>query len=127
MHTYFKSPGILFMLFLLLMPACNIRDFGDTNENPNATSTPITSALLANAITQLGRTPIIPGYYCQYFSQTQYTDESRYRVIPFGFFDYRGIFRHARCTQDALHCRKLRDCCRGLIDRSTQRSNDRQD
>jgi hypothetical protein len=60
-------------------------DFGTLNNNPNQTTEPITSALLTNSLSALGNRTwdaggitTIEGLYCQYFSETQYTDVSRY-------------------------------------------------
>lgn len=63
--------------------ACDTVDFGDTNQNPNNPSTPVTASLLANA--QKG----ISGYianttsnlYVQYLSNGQYDEESRYQTL----------------------------------------------
>jgi hypothetical protein len=59
-------------------------DFGDTNVSPNASPTPLTSALLTNSITLIVPTStavtVLPGLYGQYFSETLYTDASRYSV-----------------------------------------------
>jgi hypothetical protein len=66
---------------LLLGAGCS--DFGDTNVNPNASTVPTTSALLTNALTALGGSTagganFSAGLYAQYFSETQYTDNSLY-------------------------------------------------
>lgn len=59
-------------------------DFGDLNRNPNETTIPVTTALLTNAEAILGgfgwgnAFDIAGGLYGQYFSETQYTDQSRY-------------------------------------------------
>jgi hypothetical protein len=73
----------------LLFTSCKrySSDFGDTNLNPAATTSPILSALLTNV--QAG----IAGYgaqtrgglYCQYFSETQYTDVSLYSLPQLSF------------------------------------------
>lgn len=62
-------------------------DFGDTNVNPGVTSEPILSALLTNVEAGLA------GYgantraalYCQYMSETQYTDVSLYSLPQLNF------------------------------------------
>lgn len=73
--------------FLLATTGCfkKLGDYGTTNNNPNATTAPITSALLTNAIGNLntgvwdqGGFRTINGLYAQYFAETQYTDASRY-------------------------------------------------
>ena len=75
--------SVAFILFC--SNGCDKVDFGDINENPNQTTEPITSALLTNALAvaannvwDQGGIRTIPGYYAQYFSQTQYTEFSRY-------------------------------------------------
>ena len=89
MKNLFKS--ISFILLALLFSTCSLSDFGDTNDNPNATTVPVTSALLTNALagiggwastTALGATE---GLYCQYFSESQYTDASLYAVQKLDF------------------------------------------
>lgn len=78
--------------FIILLGSCKKVDFGDINQNPNQTTEPITSALLANVIGGVnaglgdmgfniwnqGGSRTIAGYYAQYYSQTQYTENSRY-------------------------------------------------
>ena len=72
---------------LLASTGCfkHLGDYGRTNNNPNATTAPITSALLTNALNGLnngvwdqGGFRTLNGIYAQYFSETQYTDASRY-------------------------------------------------
>lgn len=70
---------------LALGPSCKKVDFGTLNNNPNQTTEPITSALLTNALSVIGNRTwdgggitTLGGLYCQYFSETQYTDASRY-------------------------------------------------
>jgi len=72
-------------LTLLFGSSCEKVDFGNINQNPNQTTEPITSALLTNVLAGLsatiwdqGNVRTIAGYYSQYYSQTQYTDNSRY-------------------------------------------------
>ena len=70
----------------MAITGCNkgIDDFGTINRNPNATTVPITSALLTNVLANAGNnvwggaTNTTAGLYCQYMSETQYTDISRY-------------------------------------------------
>lgn len=69
-------------------------DFGDLNNNPNATTVPITSALLTNVLANVGSnvwgTAIntTAGLYCQYMSETQYTDISRYATPTLNWDGY---------------------------------------
>ena len=61
-----------------------IDDFGTINRNPNATTVPITSALLTNVLANSANNVwgsginTTAGLYCQYMAETQYTDISRY-------------------------------------------------
>ena len=77
-----KNKLVAIALSSVVLFGCSksIDDFGDMNVNPNSTPIPVTSALLTNVLSGIGGTAssITPGYYCQYFAQTQYTDESRY-------------------------------------------------
>jgi hypothetical protein len=72
---------------MLLMQSCEkFNTFGDINSNPNATTEPNTAALLTNVLSQIGNTvwgngiTIQAGLNCQYFSETQYTEASRYQL-----------------------------------------------
>ena len=73
-----KKTIIITLLVAITLSGCNwLKDFGDTNLNPAATTSPITAALLTNVESGLGgwhRTGA--DLYCQYFSETQYPDAS---------------------------------------------------
>jgi hypothetical protein len=72
---------ITLTLAVVLVTGCNkLKDFGDTNTNTQATTNPITSALLTNVLSGIGgwATLVTPALYCQYFSETQYPDVSCY-------------------------------------------------
>jgi Starch-binding associating with outer membrane len=83
---------LVFELVLFLSGCSKISDFGDTNVNPATTSTPVTSALLTNVLANFGTAWYsyqLPSYYCQYFSETQYTDVSCYwtnQISPMSIF-----------------------------------------
>jgi len=79
--------------FLIATAVCScskVNDFGNINQNPSATTTPIPSALLTNTLSQLGNDTwdaavtnstgltTVCGFYCQYFSETLYTELSTY-------------------------------------------------
>ncbi len=85
MKNSFKS--IIIVAAAVLFSTCSLSDFGDLNRNPNATTVPVTSALLTNALSGLGgwTQGMNEGLYCQYFSETQYTDASLYSVIQVNF------------------------------------------
>jgi hypothetical protein len=74
---------LIYTLSTVFLVAGGCDDFGDTNVNPNASVTPLTSALLTGAQSTLGNSTtggsnFITGLYAQYFSLTQYTDNSLY-------------------------------------------------
>jgi hypothetical protein len=78
--------------FLLIMASVALlgtgcSKFGDTNVNPNATTTPSTAALLTNVEAQLGgiASQTRGGLYAQYFSETQYTEVSLYALPKLDF------------------------------------------
>jgi hypothetical protein len=83
--------------FLLVGCSKAINDFGDINNNPNATTTPITSALLARTLSEISFNVwgnginVSGGYYCQYLSQTQYTDNSRYATQNLNWDGYYNV------------------------------------
>ncbi|UOE51650.1 SusD/RagB family nutrient-binding outer membrane lipoprotein [Mucilaginibacter sp. SMC90] len=73
--------------FTFLGAGCNkLKDFGDVNNNPAATVTPIPSALLSNVESNLGgyasngTEAISGGQYAQYFTETQYSGTSLYNL-----------------------------------------------
>jgi len=77
-----------------------IKDFGNTNVNPNETPIPVTGALFTRAIAELGGREnglaisayTRPGYYAQYFSETQYPEASLYGVPQLEFAqNYSGL------------------------------------
>jgi len=65
-----------------------ISDFGDTNTNPNSVTSPVTAALLTNALQVTGPNALgvntfqgpRAALYCQYISETQYTDAQQYSL-----------------------------------------------
>src|SRR5687767_9661696 len=82
------------MLFALaavfVLAGCEkIKDFGDTNVNPNGTAVPSTAALLTNVLAGLGglAAQTGPGLYAQQISETQYTEVSLY-ALPRLEFDF---------------------------------------
>src|SRR6478736_4807412 len=85
------SRSLLFYCIIFLAISCSkIDEFGNINQNPAGNSTPVTSALLTNALSMLdqdvwdawitdgaGLTTTC-GYYCQYFAQLSYPEISNY-------------------------------------------------
>jgi hypothetical protein len=95
MKKAFKIASLVFTAAVLLGgTGCNkIKEFDDTNVNPNGTPVPVTSALLTRAIAEMGgqfgglaiSNYTRPGYYAQYFSETQYPEASLYGVPQLEF------------------------------------------
>jgi hypothetical protein len=70
---------IITLTVAVTLSGCSwLEDFGDTNVNPQATTTPITAALLTNTLSNLGVRWDGPSLYCQFYSETQYPDFSCY-------------------------------------------------
>lgn len=72
----------------LLSTGCDkVKDFGDTNVNPNGTAVPSPAALLTNVLAGLGgaAAQTRPGLYAQQFSETQYTEVSLYALPQLEF------------------------------------------
>ena len=107
--------GILAAGSILTLESCDkIEDFKDINSNPNATTEPITSALLTNVLSGQGVT-VFGGYpasltvngafYCQYFTESQYTETSRYQTPSINWdgayagrmYDLQNIINYSRC------------------------------
>ena len=65
-------------------------DFGDTNLDPNNINQPILGALLTNVLAGISGTANYtrPGYYCQYFSETQYPGASLYDLPQLAYEGY---------------------------------------
>ena len=72
-------------------------DFGNLNLDPGKPTTPVPSALLTNVTSGLGnwifdgnfyRNTSVPAMYAQYFSQTQYTEESQYLPVNYDWTMY---------------------------------------
>lgn len=73
---------------VLLAAGCDkVKDFGDTNVNPNGTAIPSPAALLTNVLSGLGglAAQTRPGLYAQQFSETQYTEVSLYALPQLEF------------------------------------------
>ena len=77
--------------------SCNkIKDFKDINSNPNSTTMPIPAALLTNVEAGLGGNLGFDaggintgaGLYSQYYSETQYTEVSRYNKPTYNYDTY---------------------------------------
>lgn len=62
-------------------------EFGDTNKDPGAVTEPVASSILANGLNAArgNAYSMVPGYYAQYFAETQYPQPSVY-TNNFGAF-----------------------------------------
>ena len=80
-----KKVSILIVVFTLILSSCGWDDFGDLNVNPNASTTPKTSALLTNALLSNGGiiTSTTGALYVQYLANKQYTSEDNYLTVNF--------------------------------------------
>ncbi len=60
-----------------------IDEFGDINVNPGIVAEANTAALLTNVLSGMGGEAwqVNPGLYAQLYSETQYTENSRYAKI----------------------------------------------
>ena len=78
-----KITGAALISLGLLGTGCaKMSEFGTTNQNPNGISTPVTSALLTNVLSQVGgfAANLRRGVYAQYISENQYTETSLYAL-----------------------------------------------
>jgi hypothetical protein len=85
------------IILLFTVTSCDkIEDFKDTNDNENQTTTPIPSALLTNVESNMGANLGFDaggintgsGLYAQYYSETQYTEVSRYNKPNYNYDAY---------------------------------------
>jgi Starch-binding associating with outer membrane len=81
-----KNKYLLLFSFMLILVSCDkMKDFGDTNVDPNKVIVPSTPALLTNVLSQIGAVNTNAGYFCQYFAETQYPGNSIYAPIQLNF------------------------------------------
>jgi len=85
-----KKSLLFFIIFITAISCSKIDEFGDINQNPGAATAPIPSALLTYVLSSLGNDTwdaaatgsigltTVCGFYCQYFSETLYTELSTY-------------------------------------------------
>ena len=82
---------------LFSVASCDkIKDFKNTNTDQNQTTTPIPSALLTNVESNMGANlgydaggiNTGSGLYAQYYSETQYTEVSRYNKPTYNYDGY---------------------------------------
>ena len=87
-----KYLSLAALAIIVFATACDkIKDFGDTNVDPNGVSTPIPSAIFTNVSAGIPGTATQTrgGYYAQFFSETQYSDASLYSLPQ---LDFAGIY-----------------------------------
>lgn len=89
--------GLGIATLLIAIQSCDkIEDFKDLNINPNQTTSPIPSALLTNVESNLGANLGFDaggintgsGLYAQFYSETQYTEVSRYNKPNYNYDAY---------------------------------------
>jgi hypothetical protein len=71
-----------------LMSCDKLKNFGDTNVNPNGLTDPNTAFLLTNAEAGLPQIDFTAGYYCQYFTDPSYPNNAQYAFTTSGLGDY---------------------------------------
>lgn len=91
-----KKLAVLPLAVGLVFTSCKrySSDFGDTNINPGVTGSPLFNALMTNVQANLSgyAAQTRGGLYCQYFSETQYTDVSLYSLPQINFEgNYSGV------------------------------------
>jgi Starch-binding associating with outer membrane len=78
--------------FVIAGPGCvrKLGEFGDTNINPGIVAEPITAALFTNVLSAMGGEiwSTTGGLYGQHYSETQYTEASRYARQQLDFSGY---------------------------------------
>ena len=82
-----KKLSLLLIIIFISLSSCERKDFGDINQDPFGVTNPNSDAFLRGAtmnfFTVSDRNYLTkPALYCQYQSQTQYTDEQRYNEAP---------------------------------------------
>ncbi len=84
----------ILLLLAVVAVSCNPSDFGDTNDDPNNTTSPQTSLLLTSTLRAIrttrapnGRNSRAGMHYVQYVGNTQYTGDDNYDAIKFGDFN----------------------------------------
>lgn len=89
--------GLAVVAGISMAPSCSkIDDFGDLNQDPSRVTEPPMSALLTNVLANFGNNIVwdqggantVAGLYAQYFSETQYTESSRYATPTFNWDTY---------------------------------------
>lgn len=91
-----KKLAVLPLALGLVFTSCKrySSDFGDTNVNPGVTGSPLFNALMTNSLVNMAgyAAQTRGGLYCQYFSETQYTDVSLYSIPQINFEgNYSGV------------------------------------
>ncbi|RYZ62679.1 MAG: SusD/RagB family nutrient-binding outer membrane lipoprotein [Chitinophagaceae bacterium] len=89
--------GLAVVAGITMAPSCSkIDGFGDLNSDPSRVTEPPMSALLTNVLANFGNNIVwdqggantVAGLYVQYFSETQYTETSRYATPTFNWDTY---------------------------------------
>jgi Starch-binding associating with outer membrane len=90
--------NLVLLLCVSFVGCAKFEDFGDTNVDPNRTLVPSTNALLTNTLAGIGtrQVQLSPGYFAQYFAETQYPTASLYGLPQF--------------NMDGIYAGALQDC-----------------
>jgi hypothetical protein len=97
-NKIFNALGIL-SICILLGSCQKLEDFGDTNVNPNGSTTVNTGALLTSILANLGgqTSSLVPGLYAQYYAESTYPGNSLYSEPNFSSAaTYRGNLMDAQ-------------------------------
>ena len=103
------------LMMVGLVTSCSkIDDFDDLNINPGGSIEPIPSGLLTQVISQMGEDFVfdagtgnsvstLGGLYCQFYSETQYTEASRYAKQQVNFDKYYAGIRFQLVTDGPIY------------------------
>lgn len=94
----------LVVMGLTTLISCNkIKEFGDTNVNPNNITSPSTYAVLTNVLTGISgwATDGNATIWIQYSAETQYPGTGLYAIPTFGFGTYSGSLLNLKTIIDA--------------------------
>ncbi len=95
--------ALLSLGFVTLLSCNKIKNFGNTNVNPGAITTPATYAILTGVETDIYTWATFngPALWIQYQSETQYPGSGLYAVPTFGFGTYTGDLLNLKTIIDA--------------------------
>ena len=104
MKNYKIKTGLFFIGIATLISCNKIKDFGNTNDNPNNIIAPSTPAILTGVEVNSIGYPLdnSAAVWIQYVSETQYPSEGLYNVTDtyFGFGAYTGGLLNLKTIMD---------------------------